>query len=210
MRAGQEHDLGAAIAAVRERIRRAALRVGRAPQEVTLIGVTKTVGLETVAEAIRHGLRDFGENRVQEFVPKQQAFPGVRWHFIGRLQTNKVNAVVGRAHLIHSLDRWRLAEYIDGRAQRLGIEVPVLLQVNVAGESAKAGIAPAEVADFLGDVQRLRGLRVEGLMTIAPESDNVEEARPVFRMLRELLEQPQGGVRVAPRPVLLQQLAQHA
>ena len=119
---------------------------------------------------------------------KADALPGVRWHMIGRLQTNKVKDVVGRTVLIHSLDRWRLAEALNKRAAFAGIEVPALLQVNIAGEEQKAGLDPADVKSFLESVGQLENLRIYGLMTIAPYTEVPEETRPVFRQLWELRE----------------------
>ena len=138
--------------------------------------------------ACRQGLTDFGENRVQDLKIKQSRYPQVRWHMIGRLQTNKVKDVIGRAFLIHSLDRWSLAEYIEKRAEKERTVVSALLQVNVSGEKSKSGVAPEEVKDFLHAVSQLNHLRVLGLMTMAPEVDDPEETRPVFKELRRIFD----------------------
>jgi len=174
--------------AVREKVKRAALKAGTNPDAIHLIAVSKTVGPEVVDIACRHGLADFGENRVQDLVLKQSQYPQVRWHMIGRLQTNKVKDVIGRAFLIHSLDRWSLAEYIEKRAEKEKTVVSALLQVNVSGEKSKTGVAPREVPDFLDAVSRFNYLRVLGLMTMAPEVDDPEETRPVFKELRRIFD----------------------
>ena len=172
---------------VRERIELACERAGRDASEVTLIGVTKTVGPETVVEAYEAGLRDFGENRVQEAVAKIDAVEllGVQpsWHLIGHLQTNKVKAAAGRFGIIHSVDSLRLAEALSRRYQT---DVLVLLEVNVAQDAAKYGFAPEEVAAALSEIAVLPHIDVLGLMTIAPITSDPEETRPTFRRLREL------------------------
>ncbi|MCH7699197.1 MAG: YggS family pyridoxal phosphate-dependent enzyme [Chloroflexi bacterium] len=176
-----------ALERVRERIEAACQRAGRGPDEVTLIGVTKTVGPEAVVEAYEAGLRDFGENRVQEAVAKIDAVArlGVEphWHMIGHLQKNKVKLAAGRFGIIHSVDSVRLSREIS---RRYGSHVPVLLEVNVAQDAAKFGFAPEEVATALKEIAVLPHLDVRGLMTIAPFTTNSEETRPTFRRLREL------------------------
>lgn len=171
---------------VRERIEKACLRAGRNPQDVTLVAVSKTVDIETVKRAYELGVTHFGENRVQELKSKIPLLPQANWHMIGRLQTNKVKDVVGKVVLIHSLDRWHLAEEIDKRAKMLNINVSTLLQINVAGEEQKAGISPDDVEYFLGSIGQLANIRILGFMTMAPLLDDPEEARPVFRELAHL------------------------
>ena len=172
---------------VRERIEAACRQVGRMSSEVTLIGVTKTVGVEAVVEAYEAGLRDFGENRVQEALAKMEAVRQIgfepRWHMIGHLQTNKVKIAAGRFGIIHSVDSVRLANEISRRYESL---VPVLLEVNVAQDAAKFGFAPEEVAAALREIAVLPHLDARGLMTIAPQTNNPEETRPTFRRLRAL------------------------
>ncbi|MGV8082497.1 MAG: YggS family pyridoxal phosphate-dependent enzyme [Coriobacteriia bacterium] len=159
--------------------------VDRDPEEVLVVAVTKTVGAEAVRQALIAGCNDFGENRVQEFLGKYGLFPTARWHFIGTLQTNKVKDVVGRAVLIHSVDSLHLLREIDKRAEHVGVKQPVLLQVNVSGEETKHGLEPSEVADVLAEAAALEHADVQGLMTMAPLG-RPEDARPVFRELREL------------------------
>ena len=172
---------------VQERIEAACQRAGRSPDEVTLVGVTKTVGPDAVIEAYEAGLRDFGENRVQEAVAKidtvAQLGVEARWHLIGHLQTNKVKLAAGCFGIIHSVDSVRLSREISRRYES---DVPVLLEVNVAQDPAKFGFAPEEVAAALREIAVLPHLDVRGLMTIAPITTNPDETRPTFRRLREL------------------------
>lgn len=174
------------IGRVRERIERACASVGRKADEITIVAVSKTVDIAMVQYAAGLGVLDFGENRPQELVEKYNILPEVNWHMIGRLQTNKVKDVVGRACLIHSLDRWNLAEALQRRAELLDLNVPVLLQVNVAGEEQKAGVDPAEVSSFLDAIGQLPRVRVQGFMTMAPLTNNAEDSRPVFQELVQL------------------------
>ncbi len=182
------------LAAVRARIEAACRRSGRSPEEVTLIGVTKTFPVEVVEAAFSAGLRDFGENKVQELVAKAGRMPGrheggpVRWHMIGHLQRNKAKEVVAHADLFHALDRLRLAEALDRRAGAAGRVLPCLVQVNVSGEETKFGLDPDAVHPFLDEMARFEHLRIEGLMTLAAPADNPEDVRPQFRLLRRLLE----------------------
>jgi len=173
------------IEAVRRHIADSADAADRDPADIILVGVTKTVGIEMIGQAARAGLSDFGENRVQEFLGKYGLFPGIRWHFIGSLQTNKVKDIVGKASLIHSVDSLRLLSEIDRRAGEADVVQDVLLQVNVSGEQSKHGFEPDELYDSLISASRLRNVRVRGLMTMAPMG-RAEDVRWVFRDLREL------------------------
>lgn len=173
--------------AVRRRVRDAADAVGRDPNEVTIVAVAKTVGPAEVKKAIAAGIRDFGENRVQEFVGKHGLFPQVRWHFVGTLQSNKVQHVVGKACLIHSVDSVRLLERIDRVAQAMGIVQPVLLEVNVSGEASKHGFTVEALEEAVALGAKLAGVDVQGLMTMAPLA-RPESVRWVFRRLREVFE----------------------
>ncbi|MBS4008002.1 MAG: YggS family pyridoxal phosphate-dependent enzyme [Clostridium sp.] len=177
-------SLAARLDDIRMRMARAALRSGR--DDVGMVAVTKSVPTAIIAEAIGLGLSIFGENRVREARLKIEALPTVEWHFIGRLQTNKVKDVVGRFKLIHSLDRWRLAEALQQEAQAKNLQVSVLIQVNLGGESQKGGVSPTELADFLAATTDLPRLRVEGLMAIPPYSVDPEESRPYFREMFRL------------------------
>jgi PLP dependent protein len=176
------------IDAVRDRIAIAARRAGRAADEVTLVGVCKTVGRADVDAAYASGLRDFGENRVQDALEKFAADvpPDLRLHMIGSLQTNKARQVVGKFVLIHSVDRADLADALSQRAVRQELVQPVLLQVNIAREEQKHGCVPEQAAALLEHVLTLPGLDAQGLMTMAPLTATAEEARPVFAGLRDL------------------------
>lgn len=181
------------LEAVRRQVADAADIAGRDPAEVTLVAVTKTVGVAEVQQAVVAGCHDFGENRVQELVGKYGLFPHERWHVIGTLQSNKVRDVVGRAHLIHSIDSRKLLNTVDRLAVEAGVVQPVLLQVNVAVEASKHGFAAEEVADALRDACELRGVEVRGLMTMAPLAARPDDVRWVFRQTRELLERLQAA-----------------
>jgi pyridoxal phosphate enzyme (YggS family) len=177
--------VAARYAAVRRHVADAADVAGRDPAGIRIVAVTKTVGIDEVGAAIAAGILDFGENRVQEFLGKYGLFPQARWHFIGTLQTNKVKDVVGRAFLIHSVDSLKLLNAIDHRAVSMKVIQPVLLEVNVSGEVTKHGFAPHEIAEVLTEASGLAGVRVQGLMTMAPFG-RPEAAREVFESLREL------------------------
>ncbi|ARU62322.1 YggS family pyridoxal phosphate enzyme [Tumebacillus avium] len=177
------------LAELKERIAQACARAGRDPEDVTIVGVTKYVGVDETRSLIEAGLKDLGENRISVAAPKLEAIPaetGVRWHFIGHLQTNKVKEVLGNFSMIHSLDRLSLAKEINKRAVAAGLTVPCLVQVNVSGEESKGGFTPQDVAGFLAAAGEMPGLAIRGLMTMAPVSDDPEAVRPVFRGLREL------------------------
>ncbi len=172
---------------VRRQVADAADHAGRSADDVTIVGVTKTVGIPEIRAAMAAGLRDFGENRAQEFLGKYGLFPDVRWHFVGTLQSNKVKDVVGRACLIHSVDSLHLLQVIDRKAVEIGVVQPVLLQVNVSGEATKHGLEPNEVPSLLEASRELPGVAVRGLMTMAPFG-RPEDSRWVFRELRGLSE----------------------
>lgn len=187
---------------VRERIAAAAGRAGRDPSEITLVAVTKSQPPEVVVAGYRLGLRDFGENRVQEALEKmpqvaallatEQATTGgtaLNWHMIGHLQRRKVRDVVEPFVLIHSVDSVRLAQEIHKRSQAIGRVTPILLEVNVSGEATKFGFKPEEIASAVPNLLELSHVRVLGLMTMAPIVREPEEARPYFRRLRELRDQ---------------------
>jgi hypothetical protein len=177
------------LCSVRERAAAACERAGRAPNEVTIVGVSKTFPAALVAEACRAGLTDIGENRVQEAAAKIPAVEALgsspRWHLVGHLQTNKVKTALGLFDIIHSVDSVRLAELISRQAANQPVR-PILLEVNVAGEASKFGLRPEETGRALEGIARLPGLAVQGLMTVAPLVDDPEEVRPVFRELRRL------------------------
>lgn len=188
---------------VHERIAAAAARAGRSPAEVTLVAVTKTYPPAVVAAAYELGVRDIGENRVEEALAKQAGLPrDLRWHMIGHIQRRKARDVVGNFHLVHSADSVRLAEELDRRARRASVAVDILLEVNVSREESKYGFPAASAAEIDGFVEAaaavaaLPALRVRGLMTMAPLVTDPEATRPVFaavRMLRERLQRDLPG-----------------
>ena len=171
-------------------IHEVALQAGRDPGSVRLVLVTKTVEPARVLEAYQAGERDFGENRVQEWQEKKDALPrDIRWHLIGHLQTNKVKYVVGQVALIHSLDRLDLAEAIEKQAKAKRIaEVLCLVQVNMSGEESKFGLDPAAVEDFVRQMPSRPSVRIQGLMSIGPLTEDEAQVRDCFRKSRELLE----------------------
>ncbi len=178
------NNIQAEIAAARARSANAAPRIH-------LLAVSKTRPAAEAAACWQAGqplgLAALAENKVQELLEKKSKLPAdIRWHFIGHLQTNKVKQVLGQAELIHSLDSWHLAEEINRRAETLQIVVKCLLEVNVAAESSKFGLRPDELWDFCKSARDLPGVRICGLMTVAPAVDNPEQARPVFAELRSL------------------------
>ncbi|NLC76525.1 MAG: YggS family pyridoxal phosphate-dependent enzyme [Clostridia bacterium] len=180
-------ELAARIAAVKERIAAAAARSGREPEEIELIAVTKTVEVPRIREAIVAGITCLGENRVQELTAKYREIgQEVEWHLIGHLQTNKVKYIVDKVALVHSLDRLSLARELNKRALACERAVPVLVQVNIAEEESKFGLHQDEVLPFLKQIQSMDGLKVQGLMTIAPFTEEPETVRPVFRALSRL------------------------
>lgn len=171
---------------VKERIEQACIRSGRNPGEVTLIAVSKTKPVPMLEEAYAAGARDFGENKVQEIAAKKPELPeDIRWHMIGHLQRNKVGQVLGKAVLIHSVDSLRLARQIETDAAKTGLDVDILLEVNVAREESKYGFMLEEVEDAIMTIKDFPHVHIKGLMTIAPFVENPEENRGIFKKLFE-------------------------
>lgn len=176
------------VAAVRERIAQACRRADRHPDSVTLVAVTKYVDPADIRALLAAGLTHLGESRVQQLVRRaSEVGPGPTWHMIGHLQRNKVRPLLGASRLIHSLDSLRLADEIQHHAAALGTTVDAFVEVNVAGEASKQGVAPSEAAALCEHVTRLSALRLRGLMTMAPQSDHAEASRQYFAALRDLL-----------------------
>lgn len=172
---------------VEENIQNACLRAGRKREEVTLIAVSKTKPVSMLSEIYNCGIRDFGENKVQEICEKRDLLPSdIRWHMIGHLQRNKVKYIIKDTALIHSVDSYRLAEEINIQAKKIRRIVPILIEVNIAEESSKFGISAPEALQLTEEIAQLDNLRIQGLMTIAPYTENPEENRPYFRKIREL------------------------
>lgn len=175
------------LAYINERINAACERSGRDRQEIEIIAVTKYVGIARMQEAQLAGIRQFGENRLQDALPKLQHFSeDVIWHYIGHLQTNKAKDVLPRFQYIHSLDRIRLANEISKHAERMNIRPKCFLQVNVSGEESKFGVDPDGLMELARSVRDAGAIDVVGLMTMAPLVDDLEVTRPVFRRLKEL------------------------
>lgn len=173
---------------VEEKIAKACERAGRAREEVTLIAVSKTKPVEMLQEIYDEGIRDFGENKVQELTEKYEVMPkDMKWHMIGHLQRNKVKYIVDKVTLIHSVDSLRLAETISREAEKKGVTVPILIEVNIAGEETKFGLSSKEeVISLTEQIAALPNLSVKGLMTVAPPVKDPEENRPFFREIRQL------------------------
>ena len=172
---------------VQENMKEACRRSGRAESDVTLIAVSKTKPLPMLEEVYSLGIRDFGENKVQELVDKaEQLLDDIRWHMIGHLQRNKVKYIVDKVYMIHSVDSPRLAEEISKEAVKRGIIVNILIEVNVAGEESKFGVTPEDTPGLVQEISHLPGILVRGLMTIAPFVENAEDNRIFFSALKKL------------------------
>jgi hypothetical protein len=173
---------------IRNRIREVCLRCGRKPEDILLLGVSKTFGIEKIREAVSAGLFDIGENYTQELDEKRNQLNDdrVRWHFIGHLQTNKVKFIAGYIHLIHSVDNDRVAEEIQKRAQNLDRIVEVLVEVHTTDEATKFGVLPANTVDLIKRISAFDRVMVRGLMTMGPFSDDPDDSRPSFQQLSEL------------------------
>ncbi|MGH2693571.1 MAG: YggS family pyridoxal phosphate-dependent enzyme [Actinomycetota bacterium] len=175
---------------VLERVAAAAERAGREPTEITVVAIAKTFGAAAVLDALEAGVTDVGENRAREFRDKHAVVGDrARWHFVGHLQTNKVRQVVGGVVLIHSVDRFGLAEAISRRAERLGVVQDVLIEVNVAGEASKHGVEPTRAPALAEEISGLAGIAVRGLMTMPPLAPTPEESRRHFKELAALAAQ---------------------
>ena len=172
---------------VQNNIKKACERVGRKPEEVTLVAVSKMKPLSDIEELLETGQLEYGENYVQELCDKYENISKpVHWHMIGHLQTNKVKYIIDKVSMVHSVDSVRLAEAIEKEAAKKDICMPVLIEVNVAGEESKFGLSVEEVLPFLEEISSYEHLQVKGLMTIAPFVANPEENREVFQKLKKL------------------------
>mgnify|MGYP003288459849 CR=1 FL=1 len=172
---------------VESKIMEACKKVGRSREDITLIAVSKTKPVSMLKEIYDLGIRDFGENKVQELTDKEPQLPAdLRWHMIGHLQRNKVKQVIDKAVLIHSVDSVRLAKAIETEAAKKDINVHILLEVNVAEEDSKFGLKLNEVLPAVVEIATMPHVRIKGLMTIAPFVENPEENRTVFAQLQKL------------------------
>ena len=186
--------LTARIARVRERMAQACARVGRDPSEVRLLLATKTVPVERIRLAVGAGAHLLGENRIQEALGKYRDVPEAEWHFIGHLQTNKVRQALEFATMIHSVDRPSLVEALDARLREQGRRLDVLLQVNTSYEASKFGVEPEAAMELARFAAKHDTLRVRGLMTIGPLSDDLDRVRRAYRLLRQLRDELQGSL----------------
>ena len=173
---------------VKNRIRDLCFRCGRKPEDVLLLGVSKTFGIDTIREAVAADLFDLGENYAQELLEKQTHLNDnrIRWHFIGHLQSNKVKNIAEYIHLIHSVDNERLAEEIQKKAERYGRSIDVLVEVHTTDEATKYGVPPERTPELVKCISRFDRVHVQGLMTMGPFSDDPNDSRPSFRQLMEI------------------------
>lgn len=172
---------------VEENIQKACDKAGRNRSEVTLIAVSKTKPVEMLQEIYDEGIREFGENKVQEMCEKMEVMPqDIKWNMIGHLQTNKVKYIIGKTSLIHSVDSLKLAEEIQKQAVKHDVIADILVEVNIANEESKFGISKDEAIQMVKDIAKLDHLRIKGLMTIAPFVENPEDNRLYFREIKQL------------------------
>lgn len=175
------------LVSVQKNIEKSCERAGRNAEDVRLIAVSKTKPVEALKEAYEAGCRDFGENKVQELTEKYEELPkDIRWHMIGHLQRNKVKYLIGKVYMIHSVDSVKLAEEISREAVKKNVTVPILVEVNVAGEESKFGTSVQEAEMLVREIAALPGISVRGLMTIAPYVEKAEDNRQYFVNLRQL------------------------
>ena len=180
-------DIAQRFAQVRGQVAEAARRCGRQPEEITIVCAAKTKGAEYVRAALAAGATDIGENYVQEALDKRaQVAEPARWHLIGHLQRNKVKLALPLFSLIHSLDTIRLAQELQRQAEKQGIVVPTLVEVNLGAETTKSGLAKDDIGPLLERVATLPNVRVEGLMTIPPPAETIQASRPYFQELARL------------------------
>lgn len=183
-----DNSISENIKVIKEKIARAAEKSGRRGEDILLLAVTKTIDIDRIRMAVDCGLTELGENKVQEITDKYDALErDVKWHMIGHLQTNKVKYIIDKVKLIHSVDSLKLAEEINKRAAAAGIVMDILAEINVAGEDSKFGITCDSAEETVREMSLMKNIRVRGLMTVAPNVENGEENRPVFRKLKQLL-----------------------
>jgi hypothetical protein len=179
------------VAQVQQQMAAACRRSGRGPDDVKLVAISKAFPAQSIRAAYEAGLRDFGENRVQEAAAKRPALSdlSITWHMVGHLQTNKARAARELFHWVHSVDSFRLAQKLDQAPSSGGGRLPVLLEVNLGGEDSKAGVGESEIIQLAEQISQLATLEIRGLMVIPPFFDDPEQVRPYFRRLRELAEE---------------------
>ena len=173
---------------IEQRITAAAQKSGRKREDILLLAVSKTIDVPRIKQAVDCGLKELGENRVQEILEKYDTMgKDVCWHLIGHLQTNKVKYIINKVKMIHSVESIKLAEEIDKRAKQSNVIMDILVEVNIADEQSKFGVTPKETLSFIKNIAVLDNIRIKGLMTVAPFVDNPEENRDCFRRMRQLL-----------------------
>ena len=176
------------IIEVKRRVEEAAKKAGRNPEDVLILAVSKTIYVPRIKEAVQCGLNSLGENRVQEIMDKYEPMgEGINWHLIGHLQTNKVKYIIDKVCLIHSVESLKLADEINKKAEKAGIIMDILVEVNIANEESKFGIKPEDCESFIRELSKMKNINVKGLMTVAPFTENPEENRVYFKGLKDLL-----------------------
>jgi len=182
------------IDSVLEKVSAAALRSGRNPEDITVIAVSKTVDADRAREAVECGLINLGENRVQELISKYEQLSDmdVKWHLIGHLQKNKVKYIIDKVEIIHSVEDLELANEINKRALQHNITANVLIELNIGEEESKFGINEESVYEFVSSMEQFENIKVSGLMTVAPYSENPEDIRWVFRKMKEIFDKISG------------------
>lgn len=172
---------------IEENIRQVCIKAGRDEDAAKLIAVSKTHPASAVKEAYDCGIRDFGENKVQEIMDKYDVLPSdIRWHLIGHLQRNKVKYIIDKVYMIHSVDSVRLANQIQTEAEKADVHMNILIQVNIAEEETKFGLDTKELTQVVEEISKLDRVHIKGLMTIGPMTDNREEIRKIFKKLKQL------------------------
>ena len=174
------------IEKIRSDIKKACEISGRNYDDITILGVTKTVGPDDIMCAVNEGITELGENRVQEFLEKYDKIPNVKWHIIGHLQTNKVKYIIGKTKLIHSVDSVKLAEEIERLSKKAGVITDILIEVNISGEETKSGISEDEILPFLQKAENFSNVKVKGFMTMAPKFAPEDEIRQIFKKLYKI------------------------
>ncbi|MCL2405762.1 MAG: YggS family pyridoxal phosphate-dependent enzyme [Defluviitaleaceae bacterium] len=182
-------DIAANLLTINDAMYTAVKKTGRTMGDIKLIGVTKTVTPERIVQLLAAGVNCFGENRVQEFLPKHECLQHhmPTWHFIGHLQRNKVKFIIDKVAMIHSIDNMALALEVDKRASMAGIVMDILVEINIAGEDSKHGLDPSQALPFVQELTGLSNIRVKGLMCIAPFVKEPEDNRPYFKKMHKLL-----------------------
>ncbi len=172
---------------IQKKIEAAAKKSGRSASDIMLLGVTKTIDIERIKELLSLGIKDIGENKVQELTSKYEVIgEGANWHLIGHLQTNKVKYMIDKVKMIHSVDSMKLAVEIDKKSSEKNKITNILVEVNVGGEESKFGIKPEDTVAFVQDLSRLKNVKVKGLMTVAPFVEDSEKNRESFRHMQKL------------------------